>query len=376
MAIAIPILIALACTALSVTMFRANKASQIVMSTGVYVSLIAATITLVDAKIREKEVPNNSAVQALMKYETYLNDPPRLESKDSWYKVGLMGDSTAVSQEDTSDIMPEMLEQTLRITRKADLELYYLHFAGLDAFSYYQLVHRMLEDDVQLIVIPVNLRSFGPSWRQNTPNFMTMMNSYVPLSDLPFLFSQGSKSDINMSHVLLDKLDASWFDRRYHKLKNKAVFEYRKLQTEYTASFKDYFPAPPEEHRQRLMLSLLVAAYPREGITKHHPYIPMFKRINALAAEHNAKIVYYTVQVNPAMIAPDIFEPDPIFESCREFFGTGDHIYFEDITNLLPEEHFGNFSHLKKDGLQMVADALADRIIAIKNEDIPQTPVD
>jgi hypothetical protein len=368
MAVAISIGVALICTVLSLTVFRTNKALQIAMSAGVYVSLISATITLVDANIRAKEIPNNSAVQRLDTYEAYLSNPTRLESKDNWYKVGLMGDSTFVSQKNLNDIMPKMLEQTLRVTRKQELETQYIHFAGLDAFSFYQLVNRMIEDDVQLIVIPVNLRSFGQAWMQKTPNFITMMNSYVPLTDFPFLFWQGSKSDIHMSHVLLDKLDASMFDRRYHRLLYKSVSEYRTWENEQTVFFEDYFTAHPEKHKKKRTFALFRMTNPKK-VTEHHPYIAMFQRINVLAAENDTKVLYYTVQVNPGMIVPGVFQPGPMFDTCRELFGTGENIYFEDITDVVPKEHFDNFSHLTKPGLQMVAESLADKIIAIKNED-------
>jgi len=365
-AVTVSILVAILLTVLGATAFRANKAAQLLLSGAVYIALISATIIAVDAKMRANEVENNAAVLRFDVYESFLNAPNRPQPADGIYKVGIMGDSTFVNQKNRSDVMPSQLEKKLHATEK-DLELQTLHFAGLDAFAFYQLVNRMIEDEVNLIVIPVNLRSFGGAWTQKTPNFLTLMNSYIPLSELPFLFSLGAKSDIKMSHVILDTIDASFFDKRYHELKYKAVTEYRDFENKHLTSFEKRFASHTTQTTNRRKMAIFRQSFATE-VTKHHPYIPMFQRINVLAAKHDVKIMYYTVQVNPRMIKPGIYLPEPQFEACRELFGTGDNVYFEDITDVIPPENFDNFSHLDGIGIQLVADTLATKITAIKNE--------
>ena len=255
-------------------------------------------------------------------------------------------------------------------------------YVGAHMFDYYCLYYRAVKLSPDLIIVPINWRSFGSSWIQSNAYFHAELSAFVPLqSDLPPTHRDPVRSKgITILEQLVYKADIISIYRA--GLRNWAS-EVRRSTLSQQAE-KSVLPEIPEllflknrkngekasekqTPRRSRMKSTFPIPLPDSNLT--------FQRMSALAhvaSQHDTKILFYIWPLDAELLAEvgalDVAAFEASKKKIRETIDADawDNIFYVDLSGLLEHEYFDDIlGHCTIKGRRKIAGALAPKIIEI-----------
>jgi hypothetical protein len=299
-------------------------------------------------------------LERLAELDSYLDSDLHRE-RGPRPSIAVLGDSTHFFGLDPRDAMRPSLERALRSRGLGELELYGIAARAFSAFDYYLLLNRLVEERPDLVVVPLNVRSFGEEWIASAAHDFTPIERYLRLDELlaaPRV--RVGRREIALDRVLIRRIDHALAGSRLSLLLRGLR---RTLHAELRLAAEKALPAalqPPPPPGPP-------PTWPRE-IASDHPLLAFLRAGNRLAHRHGVEILYYTVQVNLEALARNgtrlpLAELHASIE--REITGTPG-VHHLDLARANPGWMFSDAAeHLNGRGMRSVARRLADRIAEI-----------
>jgi len=294
----------------------------------------------------------------------------RLESlasrrADPRFSVAVLGDSSHFWSLDPAHCMRPSLERALRPSERARIEIYGVAARAFSAFDYYLLVNRLVDARPDLVVVPVNLRSFGQEWIESATHEFTPIERYLRIDelwaapDVPV-----GRRELGWERVLIRRLDEALAGGRISLLLRGLR---RHLRAELLLAAENTFPA-------RLLHPLPTPSPPvwPDAIAPDHPMLAYFRAINRLAASHGIEVLYYTVQTNLEAIAESGTRLDlrGLYASIEREIAHAPGVHFLDLAGSNPRWMFSDASeHLNQRGMRLVSERIARRIAELASRE-------
>ncbi len=287
------------------------------------------------------------------------------------YSVWVVGDSTHQSRgNEVLRMTPAIREAALKKGVKG-LRIYGVQNANCNAYEFYFLMNRLVEDPPDLVIMPLNLRAFGSRWIDDSRNGYPVMERYVPWGRIPEavrLSARGRK--ITTVGVVLRKLDWMLFDSRAQWFLNglKLRFEGENASESDLSLSLEPIESAPRRTREEAVVWL--AEFRKIGETTYdqniredHPLIPVFKAIDRLAVEHGIGVMYYTVQT-PDVRAQSISN----FTALRWALSREPGVRYIEMLDVVQPEDFERLEHFYPSGMHRVAGRLVDEIVKARDD--------
>ena len=298
----------------------------------------------------------------LAQFEEQLASPSYAET--SAFRVALLGDSTHFTFLSRDERMPRAVEHALAERTDDDFSLVAISAGAFSSYDYYLLLCRLVEDPPDLLVVPVNLRSFGSHWQAIREHDFPRMEAYLPLAEL--LRGHGLEYGtrfLRWDRLLRVRLDVALFDGNVH-----AFFRgtQRWVQRERERILRGGTPVARAERPY---------IWPAEVTSESAP-LEAFRRLNDLAARHDVPVLYYTLQANErAQAAKGVdLQLQRHYAFIRGEIGEDPGVTYLDLSDHNPPWMFGDdHEHLTPPGARAVAERLADAIIAHRDGATPLT---
>ncbi|RJP17959.1 MAG: hypothetical protein C4520_15240 [Candidatus Abyssobacteria bacterium SURF_5] len=253
-----------------------------------------------------------------------------------------------------------------------DLQLLDWSFAGADMFDFYCMLHKALELQPDLILIPINLRTFSPKWigSQSLLWFNPELSAFTPL------FSQ-------LPATCRDPVAARGITKK-KLLEYKASVLFLKPVTIYTSGIKTWiskssrrFTMPfsegrPKEGDEKVSRSGDDFKYdPSElaGLfvfpeTETNPTFKDFRSLVELASGREIDILFYIWPVDHEFLSSvNNFDQESLRASTDLFLTvlTQEQFHLLDCSMLLEHDKFYDiYGHCGEEGKSKVAEAIAD----------------
>jgi len=287
------------------------------------------------------------------------------------FSVWVLGDSTHQSRGDEDLRMTPAIREAMIAKGVKGLRVYGIQNANCNAYEFYFLMNRLMENPPDLVIMPLNLRAFGSRWIDDSRNGYPVMERYVPwgrIWEAAGLSARGRR--ITTVGVALRKLDWMLFGSHAQWFLNGLKLRAEAGGTEDSDSMAppDAFEAAPR--RTRKEAEAWLAEYRRIGettydrrITQDHALIHVFKAIDRLASERGVGVMYYTVQT------PDVrAEQIPNFTTLRWALSGEPGVRFIEMLDVIPRKDFQRLEHFTAPGMRLVAGRLLDEIVAARDD--------
>lgn len=274
------------------------------------------------------------------------------------YSVAVLGDSTHFFSLDPRNGMRPSLERALRPSERERIDIYGVAARAFSAFDYYLLVNRLVDARPDLVVIPVNARSFGEEWIASAAHEFTPIERYLRIDELRAAPDEPvGRRELGWERVLIRRLDEALAGGRISLLLRGLR---RHLRAELLLAAENTFPL----HLFHPLPSQPLPIWPI-AIAPDHPMLAYFRAINRLAARHGIEVLYYTVQTNLEAVAESGSPPDlqGLYASVEREIAHAPGIHFLDLAGSNPRWMFSDASeHLNERGMRMVSQRIARRI--------------
>jgi hypothetical protein len=303
------------------------------------------------------------SVLKLKRKEHYcLGKLSRLQSKElSDLDIFVLGDSVSsfIADEDKdTTILHEMLYNKLSETYK----VYGIHHMGFHFGVFYYILKALLAmgNCPKLVIMPINMRSFSPSWDYNPVHLYTdtinEIDGYLKVKNQFLHDTLGLKEHVAFDDYIRLKHD-------YPLVGNRAISE---LIAWYTRKLKE--GAPEYELRNRVQFSLHYLL----PITEENRKLQALRNIIELCSNHNIRLLTFATPINHEAakeFCGDVFEKlynQNINKVCQLFSGVEHIAAFRDYSSKLDREQFRHRSyqaeHLNESGRRKLADILCEDI--------------
>ncbi len=304
-------------------------------------------------------------------FERQMTDWAEDTHRAGSYSVWVLGDSTHQSRGSEVLRMAPTIREAAFHKGVKDLRVYGFQNANCNAYEFYFLLNRLIEDPPDLVVMPLNLRAFGSRWIDDSRNGFPVMERYIAwdrIVEAKRLSARGRR--ITWVSVVLRKLDWALFGSRAEWFLNglKLRAEGGASDDEETFDLADGLDAAPRRTREEALAWL--AELRKVGETRYersirddHPILPVFKAIDGLASEHGVGVMYYTVQT-PDVRAQQI----PNFTALRWALSGESGVRFVEMLDVVPPEDFQRMEHFFAPGMRRVAGRLLDEIVAARDD--------
>lgn len=294
----------------------------------------------------------------LAELEAYLASDDYARTRGA-YRVAVLGDSTHFWPLPKRQRMLPTLRSALAERGAGDIAVYGISAGAFSGYDFYLLLNRLVDDPPDLVVAPVNLRSFSPQWNALLDHDFPRIEAYLRLSELPRALglSVGTRM-LRWDTLLLVHLDLWLFDGDLGAFLRGLG---RWLHAERDRILADL--APPGEAAAG---PASASAWPQQ-VTPDNPTLQPFRLLNSLAARHGIAVLYYTVQANERAQAAhgvDLSLRRNYALIGREI-GRAPGVEFLDLSASNPPWMFSDeHEHLSREGIRAVAGRLADAIVA------------
>jgi hypothetical protein len=302
--------------------------------------------------------------ERLARFESELAPHPS-NARDERFSVAVLGDSTHYWSLDPSEAMLPSLERALRPEERGRIHLYGVAAQAFTAFDYYLLLNRLVDRAPDLVVIPVNARSFGAQWFESPEHDFGPIERYLRADEL--VRSHGARvanRQIGWERVLIRRVDQAISGGRLTLLLRGLR---RHVRAALDRVLEDALPDALFEAR---LAAPDPQIWPRE-IPADHPMLGFFRRTNRLAARHGVEILYYTVQSKLEAIAridPQV-DLHSLYADLEGKVAIGPGIHYLDLSRTNPSWMFSDESqHLTARGMSRVSRRLARRIAELARE--------
>ena len=345
-------------------------AYSVVLFCALLTSPVAAVYWARGPELASEGVHSRGLKRALDDMDEFLDSEVHIEARDSHYVVFLLGDSTHYYALSPRQRMLPQLRSRLPNVLASEIEIYTVARRGFDAFDYYFLTNRLMEEGLDLIILPVNLRTFGLAWSAGQLNVFPELQGYVRLEE--FFTAAALDTALHPSrweHLLLRKLDVTLFDGGAESFIRGVRQRYRSTQDALTLQLESIVsryadPISSERIQPKLTPEFIRAYQAAHGYLKDvgsdHEMLNAFRALNDLAARHGTDILYYTVQ-------PEVLDTDRLenFAVIRNSLLESPNVYFATLPFTLEEVHFARWEHVTPTGMQITAGHLADALAEI-----------
>ncbi|MGH0030707.1 MAG: hypothetical protein ACQGVC_13010 [Myxococcota bacterium] len=297
--------------------------------------------------------------ERLRELELYLASELHAGTRDAW-RVAVLGDSTHFWPRPRDERMLPSLRRALDERGAGDVAVYGVSAGAFSSYDFYLLLCRLVDDPPDLVIVPVNLRSFSEKWHRLRDHDFARIERYLPLSELPFAHGLTLGPRILRWDALLRvHLDAWLFDGEAGAFLRGAA---RRLHAERDRLLAGLAPGP----------ALAAAPEPPDWpvvVTRDDPTLEPFRRLNALAARRGIPVLYYTVQVHEQAQAArgvDLKLREHYALIGREI-GRDPGVTYLDLSSENPAWMFQDeYEHLSREGMEAVAGRLADAVLRLR----------
>ena len=264
-------------------------------------------------------------------------------------------------------------------------------FAGADMFDYYCLYFRAVKSSPDLIIVPINWRSFGPEWLDESMWFHPELSGFVPINDR---FNSSRENPVKVNGISLFEQIAYHITYPFYLyplgIKNWTLDH---LQSVFRTSVQEGSDAElvadkravTESMPERAVVQRTSATDERfvadaDAMSRRFPRIlgptnPTFLSFRALAdtaSECGTKVLFYIWPLDRQFMEKLlVFDENAFILSKRVITNLTDRegIYFVDLSSLLEHRFFYDMlGHCSVEGRKRIAEALAPSIIAILEE--------
>lgn len=307
----------------------------------------------------------------LARLTRYIESDARGQLGKDRFSIVMLGDSTHfIRLRRDEQMLPQFRRQFPRDLRNRT-EIYGMSMIGFDAHDYYRLAGWLIDEDADMIVVPVNLRCFAPFWTGlQTVSYPRLMR-YIRLEEIPRAAALTDDiHDYRWDLILLRKLDFKFFNGDIHfyfqGLRKAFTDNLEELDAKVLARFSDFATPVPRTWLSTEKQARLNAArqYP-ESISRDHTMMKAFLELGRLARKHDVQIVYYTVQPNPLQ-GSEVKH----FPFVREVLLEQPNVHFIDVIGALEPRHFRAGEHLNKEGLSVLSARLGEEIGELVRESL------
>lgn len=306
--------------------------------------------------------------EQLIEMEEYLASDARESFSEDSFRVCVLGDSTHAFEMPPDRFMIPNLRRIINEHWREDIEIFGFHSAGVDAYHFYLVLHRLIQEDPDLIVVPVNLRVFGDNWSKSRRFEYPSLQRYVPIFDYPVVLALSSEyRQFEWDGMLLYRWDHLFFDdrsapflagirKRFGNSQERLFKFVEDSASDYMTPLSALTDAPPLDYEENLR-----GSYTPRLIGTHY-MLKQFRELNRYAGEHGAHVLYYAVQtpvrrarqkVNFQMIERNLLR-DP-------------GVSFANLSQVLDSDQFSIGEHPTERGLGIVSGHLAKEIVALRD---------
>jgi hypothetical protein len=250
--------------------------------------------------LTEEACRQSTVLGVLRDTERYLRSPAHQQARGKLAGLVLLGDSSHYQHPGTDDHLLYTLRDTVKQRWLNDkVEVYGAAHPGFHAYDFYFLLNHLAPHHPRLVIMPVNVRTFGNISRKY---WFDELYGYIQWGELlrPAGLSSASRP-MSWSTLLAAKLEASFMTgpglpflqvvrNRFKAARDGAEQTYRREIKEFTG--RDNWMGPPMDRAHKLGAEW-------SEITPGHHLLPVYKRINRLAAEAGIGVLYYAVPMNP-----------------------------------------------------------------------------
>lgn len=309
----------------------------------------------------------------------YLESDARARRGEDRFSIVMLGDSTHYMGLQWANQMPAQFRRQFPQDLRSRTEIFGINMLGFDAHDYYRLAGWLIDEDVDMIVVPVNLRSFSPVWSDlQTVSYPRLMR-HVRLEEIPRAAALADDThDYRWDLILQRKLDFRFFNGDvgfyFQGLKKAFGDRVEEFDAKVLERFSDFAtPIPPARlsAADRAKLSPEERAkvnpaiqYP-ESISRDYTTMKAFLELGRLARKHDVQIVYYTVQPNPLQGGAVKH-----FPFVREVLAEQPNVHFIDVLGVLGRGHFSLGEHMTKEGMRVLSGRLGEEIGALVRESL------
>ena len=283
------------------------------------------------------------------------------------FAIGVLGDSTHIGIGEGHQMLA-WLKRVLPEPPASEFHWFGVAAGGYNAVDFYLLANSMAAEPPDLLVVPVNLRSFGPAWLHDPGYRVPELDRHLLPSELWFTRSLnvGGRT-LPMGAWLLRRLDARWFggeiERRLRGVEIIAERESERIAERIEGPLAPLTGRPDGSGQ----LADLAVWEPR--ISADHELFRAFHLLNGLAARRGFEILYYTVIPNTrALVEQDIeIHMWRNFDLIEQQIGRARGVHFLGIREPVPEWMYRDeIDHLKPAGIEWMAEHIAQRVDAIR----------
>lgn len=306
----------------------------------------------------------------LAEFEQYLASPEHGQARAQGFSVCVLGDST--------HFWPRPRDERMLPTLRAALppghpiEVYGISAGAFSAYDYYLLMNRLVDEAPDLVVVPVNLRSFSTWWSRIREHDLPRIERYLRLDELPHAHGlEVGDRQIRWDALALVHLDGLLFDGDAGALLRGGARYLHAERDRVLGSLGEQLGWRPPEmlRRQQRRFGWNVddsSEWP-ERVRRDHPMLEPYRLLNRLATEHRMPVLYYSVQANEQAQAKLGVRLDlrHNYQVIAQEIGRDPIVTFLDLSNENPPWMFADDSdHLSREGMQHVAKRLARAIVS------------
>jgi hypothetical protein len=339
-------------------------------------ALLSATYARHGKEFVEKGVRAPRLVTQVQNLERYLTSEEHLTRRDERYSLLVLGDSTHFFDLKATQEMLPQIERAFPKPLKDKIEMSGLRSMGLDAFDYYFLLNRLVEDKPDMILLPINLRTFGDNWATADMTYFPSLERFTQWQEIPRASYISSDSrPIRWDLINMRKLDYAVMDGRVSKFLRGAKLNYNKQKQALDDGFKErfaelggYIPSSFLDEKDQF-LEQSKRNYTLY-VSRDHSMLDAFRALNRLARRHGIRVVYYTVESE----RKDVRQEEN-FHLIEEVLLKDPDVHFIDTLGLLDFKHFMEREHLTPEGIQLLARYLANKVGEIIQQELGLTDI-
>ncbi len=310
------------------------------------------------------------------------------DNKGNPLKVICLGDSNYFP---AYDGMSKLLDE--EISKRAEFQNLIVSqwaFVAADMFDYYCLFYEAERYSPDLIVIPINWRTFGSSWLSEKSYFNPELSALAPLrggvlsehenpvrsrgisltKQIEYKFSIYSLYPMGIKMWVLDNLRAHLRPQPQAAVLPKVAGEENASIETPSESIEDGQPDAEEQPPSDLR-STFEANFPM-GVTNSNPMMKDLRALASVASKHGTKVLFFVWPLDLESFADVGILDKPALEHSMQMVMKAtekENVYFVDLSNLLEHRYFKDkWGHCKAAGQRRIAAALAPTVIAILKE--------
>ncbi len=290
-------------------------------------------------------------------------------------RIVFMGDSSLFfppdvipNNEDFHLYTPGILSSLLDERKPGDATVIQWSYPAANMFDYYCLICKEKQLQPDLTIIPINWNFFGKSMGQEKPE----VAAFAPFFER---FSSGYRNPLRLK-------DISFVDHIDFKAEVLLIYPFG-FRVFIKENFHSYLApkfaeggdnASNEKQVQRPVIppAEVPERYPMH-LSDSNIHFQFFRSAVDAASRRKQKTLFYLNPVNTSLLEEMMVFDERLFNASRELLAENtrrDYIYFFDIHDMLKrDDFFDDLQHYTEAGRRQIAEALADKVVEVLDED-------